>query len=269
MKSSENKLQTQSIDKPKTLFDKISKAGNLNEIAFARKVVEFDKIKDIENLGDGLGLLFTQINNILGIKTPINDINKLDIKEMLLKRFKTISLEEIDYAFKLERYGVLGTRTEHYQLFNAQYVSDILGKYKDWLQEIRRVNNLPLSKIIPMKEMSEKDKELLVIQGVINCFDEFIQTNDIINGYTWVYDHLDELNLFEYTTKQKKDKMLVAESKLRNQANNITDMLNRKEILKTLENKNDQSIKNEAKRLLLKDYFAKLQVKDKHIKEFI
>lgn len=250
-------------------MSKIAQAGDLNEISFAIKVIDFDKISEIEYLGDNLGVLFLRITNLLGIKHAIEGVNKLDIREMLLKRFKTISLEEIDYAFKLERYGSLGKRTEHFQLFNAQYVSDVLDKYKKWLQKIRHDNNLPLSKKSEIQEIPEEEKQLLILQGVVSCFDEFIQTNEVINGYTWVYDHLDELNLLDYTTDQKNAKMLVAANKLKKQANNIKDRLNKKNILANLENRKSQSIINEAKRMLLKDYFAQIEVKNRHIKEFI
>ena len=109
------------------------KKNNLNNIDFVKDSKNQIQIKSIENkiyLGEQLSLLITQIYNLSGIKGELNQIQAQDVLKMILTQFKELSLNEIYKAFELERYGSYAKETDHYQLFNAQYVSSILKKYK-------------------------------------------------------------------------------------------------------------------------------------------
>lgn len=114
-------------------INEIESFCNASPVAFLKK--KQSRIVDIEK-GDEffmtLGIMFTKIANLGGIKGEISEINKQDISKMILRRNKALSLEEIYFAFELERYGVYEEKTSHFQLFNADYVSTILNKYKKW-----------------------------------------------------------------------------------------------------------------------------------------
>lgn len=71
---------------------------------------------------------------------------------MVLTRFQNLSVEEIDYAFKMDRYS--GEPVPHFQLFNAEYVAKVLKKYQDWILKTRQQNNLSISKGIESKQPS-------------------------------------------------------------------------------------------------------------------
>ncbi|WP_128761405.1 hypothetical protein [Leeuwenhoekiella aestuarii] len=200
------------------LSDRIAKAGNLTEIAFARNVVEFDKIKNIppDQIGPNLAMVFVKAANLIGLKDPISNINKQDIKEMILARFKSLSIEEIDYAFKLERYGVYGERVKHFQLFNAEYVSKVLDQYKKWLLKIRHDNNIPLFKDNSCKtdELTEDQKMDLILNGLREAHAQFIETNSIEPGRLYLYDFLDEYGIMPKDINIKNKVKEMAERRL-------------------------------------------------------
>lgn len=85
----------------------------------------------------GLGFIISRVAILSGFKGEIPDINKQDITELLMTRFKTISLNELNFAFKIDRHGYHGEPTPHYQLFNAEYVVKVLNKYLDYKQNIK------------------------------------------------------------------------------------------------------------------------------------
>ena len=119
--------------------------NNLNNIDFVKDSKNQIQIKSVENkiyLGEQLSVLITQIYNLSGIKGELNQIQAQDVLKMILTQFKELSLNEIYKAFELERYGSYTKQTDHFQLFNAQYVSSILKKYKNWKREIKKTNNI-------------------------------------------------------------------------------------------------------------------------------
>ncbi|WP_159427056.1 hypothetical protein [Formosa haliotis] len=77
----------------------------------------------------GLGYIFSRVAILSGFKGEIPEINKEDITDLLLTRFKTISLNELSFAFKIDRHGYHGDPTPHFQLFNAEYVTKVLNRY--------------------------------------------------------------------------------------------------------------------------------------------
>ena len=125
---------------------------------------------------------------------------------MILVRFKSLSIEEIDYAFKLERYGVYGDRVKHFQLFNAEYVSKVLDQYKKWLLKIRHDNNIPLFKDNSSKtdELTEDQKMDLILNGLREAHAQFIETNSIEPGRLYLYDFLDEYGIMPKDLNVKK-----------------------------------------------------------------
>lgn len=88
----------------------------------------------------GIGFIISRVCILSGFKGEIPDINKEDIAELLMTRFSHISLNDLHFAFKIDRHGYHGDPTPHYQLFNAEYVAKVLNKFEKYRMEIR---NLP------------------------------------------------------------------------------------------------------------------------------
>ncbi|AVR46772.1 hypothetical protein C7S20_16720 [Christiangramia fulva] len=250
----------------------------MTEVGFAKKTHEYTKIKDF-NLKDqndkkyfqhGLSVIFTKASNMVGIKDPISPNNKQDILELILSRFGGLSLEEIDYAFKIDRYGTHGEPTPHFQLFNAQYVSTILIKYKVWLRNIRGNNNLPISKPIEKKSMSEVEKALLVLNGIIECFEEFKISGKIPYGKAYVYDVLYKRGLLPIHTKRYREKIKrkAIKRRYKSKEKKHVDRKELKSILHKIQiGQNNQKI--QCKEIVLETFFKKLNSLNKTIEEVL
>lgn len=232
---------------------------------------DFNKIKHLvkEDIGPMLGFIFQNITLLLGIKEPIQEINKLDIKKMIVAHYGNLSMEEIVYAFELERYGKLLPKSEHYQLVNAEYVADVLGKYKKWLSKTRFDHNLPISKPKEQKQsISETEKQKILISGSLRCFEEFKELGYVAVGNKHIYEFLfDDLKIHQFSTKEKNASMSIALRRLKEQAKSPDSEKRRLVQLALANPKKSEQIKNIAKRLLLENYFNSLG--NKHLKDIL
>ncbi|MCG9971022.1 hypothetical protein [Christiangramia crocea] len=250
----------------------------MNEITFARKSIEQDKIRDLLEteegkiqVGQGLAFLFTRIPNLLGIKEAISYINKSDIKELILMRFKTLSLEQIDYAFKMERYGYFGDQIQHFQLFNSEYVGKVLDRFIKWLQKIRMDNNIPL-KEEKKKTITENQKQYWINRGVLSALEQYKENKAIEDGYIYIYDVLYE----EYLPKEKEYKDKIYESAKVSiqmeysdkEATSKEEKQEFKNIISSLEKKGNTKVKLKCKELVLCEFFRKLLKDEKRLTEF-
>lgn len=253
-------------------------AGRLNEVAFAKKSIEQDKIRDLvktsegkKQVGQGLSFLFTRIPNLLGIKEAISEINKGDIKELILMRFKTLSLEQIDYAFKLERYGVLGDQIQHFQLFNAEYVGKVLHKFVNWLQKTRLDNNIPLHNV-KKKSLTEAQKEYWIKRGVTSALEQYQESKSIEDGYIYIYDVLYDEYLpqdNDYKKKIYESAKIAVELEYKDKEATSKEEKNAfKEILSTLNEQGNGKVKLKCKELVICEFFRNLLKDEKKLKEF-
>lgn len=128
-----------------------------------------------------------------------------------------------------------------------------------------------------MKELTQKEKddinasnELFIYSGVINCFEAYKQSSDILNGYIWVYDHLDELKIINYSKSIKIKQMPMAKRSLMLKSKERDTRSEYKSLISGIANGNKKkAIVNEAKNMLLCQFFRKLIEDGKHIKDFI
>lgn len=155
-----------------------------------------------------LALIFVKVANLVGIKDPVSEINKQDIREMILTKFKSLSVQEIDYAFKLDRYS--GEPVQHYQLFNAEYVAKVLKKYQDWLLKKRQENNLNLSKIPEVVEPTPEERKEIRKQFLSNVFNDVKNTGYCTDGWLLYDDLLEQEKILvgDSVKKQMYDEQL-------------------------------------------------------------
>ena len=198
-----------SVAKPLPTLPQICKAGELQEVAFARQVLTFSPIRELDPIEarGGIGAIIAQHAAFIGFKGEIDPLNKSDISGMILSRFSSLSLEELYKAFQMERYGEFDTRTEHYQLINAPYVCEILKKYKDWLQRTRQNNNLPMSLPTPTPEeqLTEEEKEARFIANVQQFYNDFKQQGRMPLFCGWIYNGLKERGMVAPFTEEEKE----------------------------------------------------------------
>ena len=170
-------------DKQLERLQKIREAGNYSAIGFAKRIKDFEKIMnlDSEETRPTLGLIFTRVFNLSGFKGVIDDIHKQDIVEMILVKYKHFSIEEIDYAFRYDRYS--GDPIEHFQLFNSEYVAKVLKRYKDYIIQIKKDNNISHS-ISKVNFVSDEEKRIIHEEFLKVVYEEIKEFN--ISDSAWL-----------------------------------------------------------------------------------
>ncbi len=236
---------------------------SLTTVEFLKDISNQVKIKDIseEDFKHHLIKTIVTINALSGIKDPMDDITKTDIKEMILMRFKTLSFDEIGYAFKKERYGDLDPRTEHFQLFDAKYVSVVLDKFVKWKKDKIVQLNLNAKKV--EVDISEDEKEFIMAEAIDRLKKEVKINGGISSICVHVYDHLDSKGLLptekEYKLEIYGRAKAIAKGEAASKATHtLEDHRNIKATIEKLDLPKNASVINIAKRLVLEDYFNKI-----------
>jgi hypothetical protein len=242
---------------------------NLSEVPFVRDTLAQEKIRNINSydLIKQIGMLLSKIKVQMGIKHEISDVYKTDIREMIQNRFKNLSLNEIDYAFKLERYGEykdekgLESRTEHFHDFNTVYCSTVLGKYVEWKRNLKLKHNI--SKIEKPVSATEKEKQFWINKGVNECLDYFEEHRSIMDGKLYIYEVFYDMDLLpkdpDYKKKMYADAKEVVEFEI--QSTKPTNLAHRKSMdqtLKEIQRPKSGILINKAKELVLLDFLRKL-----------
>lgn len=129
-----------------------------------------------------LGLLFTKVFNLSGFKGRIDEIHKADIMQLMFERYGHLSLEEIDYAFRHDRYS--GAPIEHFQLFNAEYVAKVLKRYADFVMQVKNENHLKLQEPAVEKTVSDEEKKEIREQFLQMVFGELVK--DGFSDSAWI-----------------------------------------------------------------------------------
>jgi hypothetical protein len=181
---------------PNGVWEVLDKASQMTDREFLSTPKQMIKDAPIETLRSILPLLMTRICVLSGIKEEIDNLNAQDISKMILSRYKTLSVFEINKAFELERYSAYDRKTDHFQLFNAEYVGEILKKYQNWKKRQYREQNIPM----PDQLVKEAKKELPVTlkseeEWAEEIKEEFLKTNQMPSAWfkywlsTWKYFH--------------------------------------------------------------------------------
>jgi hypothetical protein len=189
---------------------------SLGTVAFIKNTSSQTLIRNITDsyeITKNISMFITVTTNRLGIKEALHNLDKADITEMLLTKYKSISFDEIYYAFKMERYGDLGDRIHHFQLFNTEYISQVLDKYIVWKRKMKIEHNISEQK----KEVvvSEEEKQYWINKGVTECLEYFEENSSVMDGKLYVYDIFYDMGYLPtdlaYKNKIKKDAIDVIE----------------------------------------------------------
>ena len=229
---------------------------NLTTVDFLKDISNQVKIRDIseEDFKHHLIKTIVTINALSGIKDPMDDITKTDIKEMILMRFKALSFDEISYAFKKERYGDLAPRTEHFQLFDAKYVSEVLDKFVKWKKEKIVQYNLNHKKV--EVSISEQEKEFIMAEAVDRVQKEVKQNGFISGNCSHIYDYLDKQGKLPTDVESKNRIYEQAKALARGEAAtkakySLVDHRDLNKVIESIEKKGNSNVINISKRLVL------------------
>lgn len=144
---------------------------NYEPVSFVKSTYQLKKMRDRKTepeISVAIGLVFAQAASLSGIKGEIEPPIVSDLVRMIFVSFPELAIEEIVKAFQLERYGDLNPKTEHFQLFNSDYVSAVLKKYKVWKSRLKAEHNITNEKPI---EVNKEEIQTVKVAGIIDCYE--------------------------------------------------------------------------------------------------
>lgn len=200
------------------------------------------------------------ISDLLGLTGEESAKRLFNAIPAIEKHFWSLGIEEIQKAFIMYADGELITKPIP-NYFTRILVGQIFKEYKQQKPVVK--------KEIKMPEPTQEEKELIIYTGLIFCFDNWVQTKEIINGQVWIHDHLMELGLLDFTNDQKNTMWINAKINLEAHSKNLP-YEEAKELMREISSGRKSSSREiEYKKLRVKRYFANIHVKGKHLSEFI
>jgi len=254
------------------LLSEIESGAKGNAVTFLTSNLKNKKIRDRltePNFELALAAMITKISGLAGCKGEISDFDKDDIAKLIMRKYGEISAEEIVMAFMLERHGDLLPRTEHFGLFNAEYFSKVVDKYKSWKLDMKRAHNMETNGSVELpkelKEFQSMDdiaKEKMVNDGIVRRFETFKENGKIETPCAHIFDTLYERKLFPTDTPYQICLKLAKDDITAELKSKVTpdkgDRNKIKEAISALENPNNEMLMARAKYNTLTWYFQKL-----------
>ncbi len=204
----------------------------------------------------------------------MNFINvDLEIKELLqdvIKYFPTICINEIEIFFKQ---GIDGLAGDYFGL-NCK-------TYRQWLRAgmantnrllAMKKQSLYLQELNKPTELTAAEKEKIIYDGVIVCFDLFKSKGQLQDYGNITYNYLDNKKLIPFTIERKKEFFKQAEESVR--AGLVTEMGRCKSskvdsIKQILANLPKETIQTKAKEIALIDFFNYLIETNTSLKDLL
>lgn len=246
----------------------IEKNTKLNDGCFIKSNFHNLKIREYEKvlIKQLIGLILTKIAGLSGVKTETDRFTIQDIKKMILSVFSNLTLEELIKAFELERYSMYEVKTEHFQLFNATYISTILNNYKKWKVETMYKANIS-SPIKQPSPMTESQKEKKMNEAVNRVYSEYKELKTMQENIVYIFDFLverDKIKSWEnskylkyYVKKMVDAKIQVENEQKAKCSNDPKERYKFKEELLEISEDKSPKIEIRAKKLVLIDFFDK------------
>lgn len=257
-------------------FQNIEERTNLTPISFLKEHYSFSKIRDLRNnlnFKFTMAICWSKICALSGIRTEIDSFVVEDISKMITNVYTELSVEEIYKAFELERHGVYESRTDHFQLFSAEYVSSVLKKYRTWKQEMLRRHYIKAPEKETLKTITIEEQFKIMNNAIIRLYNEYLETGVISIPCGHVFDEMYLRKLFKEDMDYAKffslakdhvefdiktEKLLGGSDK-----NKI------KEALDSLKDPKNEKVLSRAKQLVLKEQFDYLKAINTNIRELI
>lgn len=248
-----------------------------NPVAFIKENYNYAKIRERSSEIDiraVIGAAMVKAAGHIGIKT-IDLPNKQDISRMILSSYSDLTIEEIYKAFELERYGSYEDKTEHFQLFNSEYVAAILKKYRKWKQDTKIHHNISPPQKLP--EITDSQKKEIVDNGIIRVFNEFKETGEMPEPCSHIFDELYERKIIRdgqtpgeqaYYQRKYSEAAVQIERELKSEnTGSLQELRTIKEELDKIGQNNSDKVILRIKKLILIDLFTRLIDSNTHIIE--
>lgn len=212
MQEDNQQIQLKQISEVGDAVQHIESVCLLPKVDFIKSTFNHSKIKHLRvnsNFKELLGAVLVKISILAGIKNEIDDFIKQDISKMILSAFNELSIEEISKAFELERYNQYEVKTEHFQLFDSNYISAVLKKYQKWKVK----EKIELNILAPIKEIEITESEKLKLrQDLLKIIYSEIKETGLSNDAWHLYP---ELELSGKINPSKEDKSKLYKEQLK------------------------------------------------------
>ena len=232
-----------------------------------------------------IGVMMIKISAMAGIKTEIDISTAEDITRMILSFNNDLTVEEVYKAFELERYGIYAKmcastkesiidKTNHFQLFNADYVSTILSKYRSWKNLIRNEHNISKNTVQEVKSPDAEEVKKIMDAATIRIFDEYSQTKEVPTPCIHVFLELYQRKILPYSKEEysfyyssaQRDLKVVYNTKV---PKNTSERNKIKETLENILKTDSEIVQALAAKHVLTDFFQKLIDEDKYICNYL
>lgn len=247
----------------------------LNTKLFLEKTYAFEKLKDLKKNPNFIFLISgwaAHTSALMQIKNPIDNFIKQDIIEMLGGFWSNLSFEELVKAFEMERFGVFENKTEHFQLFDCNYISQVLKKYQNWARQKKIELNINNKIMIEEKQITPEEQRKIMVEAINKKYSEFLEKGEINEPFSHIFKELIEIGLIKMATKETPKLSIYYDTKIQEAKKQLIfefenskqpDKFIRKQmkeiltaIIDNTENADAKSkIENRAKKLVLIDFF--------------
>ena len=214
-----------------------------------------------------LGHLYSYQTKAYKINEEMTQIDKTEIKQLILRRFKRLSVNELYYAFKMHRMGEFGQEVKPYGSISISFVSTILDMYVEWKRQIRQKNNLELPGSGVNREQSPEEKKKWIVRGVLNAYDAYQEHKMLPSGTRYVYDVLYDIGLLPTDPEIKRKYYERAKESVKMQMHleksgpglDLSKLREIKDVLDNIEKSNNSAVKVQAMKDVVCDYFKKIK----------
>jgi hypothetical protein len=249
------------------------KVVSLTPIQFLNSVFSHKSICEMDSyeMKKQIILSLVATKEQMRVTSEISDIDKKEIQELILSRYKRLSVNEIYYAFKLERFSEYGDQISHYNRFDVIYFGQIMERYKEWKRKTKSEHNI--SFIEKPKELSDGQKQYWINKGVSDCVEYFEEHRQIEDGKTYVYQIIyDDGHLptdVDYKKRVHKDALEALDFEYRNKKpTSLADKRKIKELLENLYEKNNGKVIAKCHEIALAEFFRELTKNELKLEEF-
>lgn len=266
------------------VLDEISKTTELSPVSFLKATYNFVKIKERQyqpNFNQLVGVMITKIAVLAGIKNEIDYANKSDLLRFVKTRCNSITLEEFYKAFEMERFGMYDTKTDHFQLFNAEYCASIINKYLKWKRTSQIEHNLSNTDVKSLPDVTDSQKKGIMNNALIRVFNEFKQSKTLPQPCNYIFDELVERGMiklgvtdklvayYEKTTRIARSQLLRELEAQKRVSRDKAESNSLKEQIEKITKGSTESVYGRVKKIVLTQYFTKLVLQEVDIKTLI
>lgn len=276
-------IQSNQIQQAGVVLADMIKTCEVYNLTFLKQIHTFKKIRlrvNEPNFSILVGVLFTNLCVLAGIKEKLDHATKGDLYRSLKNYYLDLTLEEIYKAFELERNEQYPKKSSHFQLFGVDYFSEVIKKYRIWKPEHLTKHHIAIDvkNQLPEKTTSQIKQDL--DNGIILRFNEFKAFKPMTEPIVHIYQELLDRGIIlgaitpklkaYYDQKQKEaTQELKKELEQEITINYASKRKDFQKILKQVQGGESYKIIDRTKKIVLQEYFTKLISENKNIEEIL